>query len=134
MHRLSRRLLPTVLGTALMVGAAGAASAQEAPPAAAPEQTVTLTAEERARYVGIYDMETPEGAMSIRVYEEGDALLGMPEHEDEPSVLTPLGDHRFRPVLLRDAVLRFVVENDRAISFAIDFPDERGTVMAFRRP
>lgn len=134
MHALPRRLLLPVFSTALLLGAAGAASAQEPAPAAATEQTVTLTAPERARYVGVYDMETPEGKMSIRVYEEGDALLGMPEHEDEPSVLTPLGDHRFRPVLMQEAVLRFVVENDRAISFAIDFPDERGTMMAFRRP
>lgn len=131
MHRFSRPFL--VLS--LLLGAATAASAQTAPPPApSAEATVTLTAEERARYVGVYEVETPEGTMAIHIFEEGDQLMGRPENEDEPSVLTPLGEHRFRPVMAREALIRFSVEDDQAINFSIAFPDERGTMMAFRRP
>jgi len=133
MNRITRTLLFSLSAALLLAGGAAPASAQQSPAAAA-EQTVTLTAADRARYVGAYELETPDGMMVIRIFEQGEALMGQPEHEDEPSVLTPLGDPRFRPVLMSEAVLRFTVENDRATAFAIDFPDERGTVMAFRRP
>jgi hypothetical protein len=128
------RLVRPLIAVSLLLGAATAAEAQNAPAAPSADATVTLTPAERARYVGVYEMETPEGTMAIHIYEEGEKLMGRPEHEDEPSVLTPLGEHRFRPVLMAEAVIRFTIENDRALNFAIDFPDERGTVLAFRRP
>lgn len=131
MYRLSRPLL----ALSLVFGAASVASAQDASaPAPTAEATVTLTADERAVYVGVYEVTTPEGTLAIHIFEEGEQLMGRPENEDEPSPLTPLGEHRFRPVMAQEALLRFTVENDRAINFAIDFPDERGTMLAFRRP
>ena len=68
MYRFSRPLL----ALSLLLGAATVASAQEsAATAPAAEATVTLTAEERARYVGIYEVETPEGTMAIHIFEQG---------------------------------------------------------------
>lgn len=131
MHRLIRPLL----ALSLVFGAASVAAAQNgSAPAPTAEAAVTLTAAERAVYVGVYELATPEGNLAIHIFEDGDRLMGRPDNEEEPSPLTPLGDHRFRPVLMQEALLRFTVENDRAINFAIDFPDERGTMLAFRRP
>lgn len=131
MHSVARRIIAPLAAAALVAIAATPGVAQQAPAADTP---VTLTSAERAQYVGVYELDTPDGVMRINVYEEGDRLMGLPEHDNEPSTLTPLGEHRFRPVLMQEAVLTFSVEEGRAVSFAIEFPDERGTVIAFRRP
>ena len=119
---------------ALLCSTAAIASAQE-PAAAAPTAApVALTDADRAQYVGVFEADTPDGAMSIQIYQADGRLMGRPEHEDEPSPLTPLGNHRFRPDLLEEAVITFTVENGRATKFAIAFPDERGTLIAIRKP
>ncbi|HEX6926843.1 MAG TPA: hypothetical protein VF167_15580 [Longimicrobiaceae bacterium] len=132
---LSGVLRPVVFSVVLVAGPA-LLEAQSTPtaPSAEADTAVALTAEERARYVGTYEVETSDGLMAIHVYEEGDGLMARPEHEEEPSPLIPLGEHRFRPVLADQAVITFAVENDRATSFTIVFPDERGTMVAQRRP
>jgi len=131
MHRAARRIIAPLAAFALVAIAATTGSAQQAPASDAP---VTLTSAERAQYVGVYELDTPDGVMRINVYEEGDKLMGLPEHDNEASPLTPLGEHRFRPALMQEAVLTFSVDEGRAVSFAIAFPDERGTMIAFRRP
>lgn len=127
-------LIRPLLLLALLLAAPVAASAQESPATVPADTSATLSAEERALYIGTYEVETPDGPMAIRIYEDGDRLMGLPEDEDEPSALVPLGDHRFEPVLAEGAVMTFVVENDRAVNFTITFPDERGTMSATRRP
>lgn len=131
---LSVALRPLLFSVVLVSGPV-LLQAQSAPatPSAEGDAAVTLTAQERARYVGTYEVETSDGLMAIHVYEEGDRLMARPEHEEEPSALIPLGEHRFRPVLADQAVITFAVENDRATSFTIVFPDERGTMVAQRR-
>ncbi len=134
MQSLPHRIARPLLALGLLVGAAGVTTAQQAPAPATAEQTVTLTAGERERYVGVYELETPEGVMAINVFVDGENLMGQPQSADDPSILTPLGEHRFRPVLEPAAIIRFTLENDRAINMAIEFSDERGTMMAFRKP
>ena len=134
MQSLSHRVARPLLALGLLTGAAGMSFAQEAPAPAEAQATVTLTAAERERYVGVYELESPDGVLAIHVFVDGENLMGRPENADEPSVLTPLGEHRFRPVLEPTAVVRFTLEGDRAINMAIEFADERGTMLAFRKP
>ena len=134
MRNLSTRLLRPLLGAALLCSAATLADAQQAPAPAAGEATVKLTQEERARYVGVYEAPTPDGPLRIHVYEQGERLMGRPENDDEPSPLTPLGEHRFRPDMASEAVITFTLEEGRVTRFTIVFPDERGTIVAVRTP
>ena len=134
MRNLSTRLLRPLLGAALLCSAATMAGAQQAPAPAAGEATVKLTQEERVRYVGVYEASTPDGPLRIHVYEEGVRVLGRPENDDQPSPLIPLGEHRFRPEMAGGAVITFTLEEGRVTRFTIVFPDERGTVVAVRRP
>jgi hypothetical protein len=127
------RIVRPLVAAALLSTAASVASAQQAPTQSTTPTDVTLGQEERARYVGVYETETPEGVMKIHIFEDGERLMGRPENETEPSPLTPLGDHRFRPELATELVLTFTVENNRASHFALTFPDDRGTLMAYRR-
>ena len=130
----STRFLRPLLAAALLLTAAAAADAQQAPAPAASEATVKLTADQRARYVGVYEATTPDGPLRIHVYEDGERLMGRPENDDQPSPLTPLGEHRFRPDLASEAVITFALEEGKVTRFTIVFPDERGTVVAVRRP
>ena len=130
MQRIAAHLRRMILGAAMLIPFAATAGAQQvpAPAAAAP---VALTAEQRAQYVGVYEAPTDNGALRIHIYEQGERLMGRPDGDD-PSPLVPAGEHRFRPEMANDAVVTFTVENGRATSFAIVFPDERGTIVAVR--
>jgi hypothetical protein len=134
MRYLSLHLVRAFLVAGLLFATAAIAGAQQAPADPSAAAVAPLTQAERARYVGVYDAETPDGVMPIHIYEEGERLMGRPEHEDEPSPLTYLGEHRFVPDLMQEAILTFTIEGDRATRFTIAFPDERGTMVATRRP
>jgi hypothetical protein len=130
----SARFLRPLLALALLVSAATVVEAQQANPATSSGASLTLTPEQRAVYVGVYAFSTPEGPRRLEVYESGDRLMGRPDGDDEPSPLTPVGEHRFRPEVAREAVVTFTVEDGRATRLTIVFPDERGTVVASRVP
>lgn len=134
MQKLRLRYLRPLLTTALVVVSATTVRAQQVPADTADEAPVTLTAEERARYVATYEMSTPEGPFTVTVSEQGDRLMALPQSDADPTQLIPLGEHRFRPEAMPAALVTFAVDGDRAINFTIDFNDERGTVMAFRKP
>lgn len=134
MRSTSARLARPLLLAALLSSGATVAWAQEGPAAGSETAAIALDQEERARYVGVYEAETPDGILLIHVYEGDDRLMARPDHEDEPSGLIPLGEHRFRPVMASEAVITFALENGRASQFTIVFPDERGALTAHRRP
>lgn len=133
MRTLRLILASPLLATLFICSTAVIANAQVSPPAAA-EEAAPLSETERARYLGVYEIETPDHVMQVRIYEAGDRLMALPDDDDEPSHMTPLGNHRFRPDLMSEVVVTFAVDGDRATSFSIVFPDERGTVVAIRKP
>lgn len=133
MRTIRLALASPLLVTLFICSTAVSASAQ-LPPSAEVAEVAPLTETERARYIGVYEIEGPDDVMQIRIYETGDRLMALPDANDEPSPLTPLGNHRFRPDLRSEVVVTFTVEGDRATAFSVVFPDERGTVVAIRKP
>lgn len=104
-----------------------------------PSRTVTLAPEERARFLGSYDMTFLPGigwptSAQLDVFEEDGMLRGrLPfdfhpgdEHEFD---LIPAGEGRFSPGLYRKGKL-FNVEPSVTIEF--DFVDDRATVAKVR--
>lgn len=100
-----------------------------------PTRPVALAAEERARYVGSYQLEVVEGLgwptnARFDVFESGGTLRGrlpVPFHkgEDPEFDLVPAGRERFSPGLYRDGKLyniemggtfEFDLEGDRAVA------------------
>ena len=117
------RLFPYAAALALALVAPLTATAQT--PAAAPAaaqgdvKDLPLGAAERQRYVGRYTVTTPEGTMVLRVYEEGEKLMGVPEGDPEPSRLLYQGDHTFRPEMNVAMKIVFTVADDRATKFTL---------------
>lgn len=104
-----------------------------------PTKPVTLAAEDRAIYIGTYDMEMLEGigwptTGQFEVFQEGGILRGrlpFPIHPGDELVfdLVPAGRHRFSPALYRDGKL-FNVEQGGTFEF--DVAGERATAVRFR--
>lgn len=104
-----------------------------------PTKPVTLAAEDRALYVGTYDMKMLEGigwptTGQFEVFEEGDMLRGRLPFSIHPGDelvfdLVPAGRHRFSPALYRDGKL-FNVEMGGTFEF--DVTGERATAVRFR--
>lgn len=104
-----------------------------------PTKPVALAAEERAIYIGTYDMKMLEGigwptTGQFEVFEEGDMLRGRLPFSIHPGDeltfdLVPAGRHRFSPALYRDGKL-FNVEMGGTFEF--DVAGERATAVRFR--
>lgn len=105
-------------------------------PATVPE----MTAEERAMYVGTYELAIgpglpwPEQVASFEVYEMNGKLRGRlpfgihPQDEHEFD-LVPAGRHSFSPALYRDGQF-FAVEP--GVGFEFDVDDDRATAVTLR--
>jgi hypothetical protein len=126
--RATRGLLAAALMTLAISAGAGAASAQT--PAAPAEQP--LTAEARARYVGDYEMQTPEGPYVIRIYVEAEKLMAAPGDSD-PSRLMYQGGETFRPEMAPDATVVFTVVDGKATKFVYNPPNGDASVEAVRK-
>ncbi|NIM50622.1 MAG: hypothetical protein GTN62_09860 [Gemmatimonadales bacterium] len=88
---------------------------------------VSLSAEERARYVGTYDL----GQMQVRIYEEGESLMA--QATGQPATkLDYMGDHVFVVSADTNIRLTFEVEGDRAVAFVLQQAGQ--TVRAPRVP
>lgn len=104
-----------------------------------PTKPVQLAEEERAIYVGSYDMQMLEGlgwptTGQLEVFEEDGLLRGrlpFPIHAGDELVfdLVPAGSHRFSPALYREGKL-FNVEMGG--SFEFDVAGERATAVRLR--
>ncbi|MGH7573863.1 MAG: DUF2911 domain-containing protein [Longimicrobiales bacterium] len=104
-----------------------------------PTKPVMLAADERAIYVGTYDMQMLEGigwptTGQLEIFEEGEMLRGklpFPIHPGDELVfdLVPAGRHRFSPALYRGGKL-FNIEQGGTFEF--DVSGERATAIRFR--
>lgn len=104
-----------------------------------PTKPVILAADERAIYVGTYDMQMLEGigwptTGQLEIFEEGEMLRGklpFPIHPGDELVfdLVPAGRHRFSPALYRGGKL-FNIEQGGTFEF--DVSGERATAIRFR--
>lgn len=76
---------------------------------------VSLTAAERARYVGEYRLAMPGGerTLDVRIADEGERLVAYPAGQS-PKPLTALGGNTFADSTDPDVRVRFVLENGRA--------------------
>ena len=88
-------------------------------------------AAQRDRYVGEYLVPGPDGEMSIRIYVEGEKLMGAPG-DNEPSRLLYQGGDTFRPELAMDATIVFTIVDGKATKFVYNPPDGSGGVEAVR--
>jgi hypothetical protein len=111
------------------VRATGQAPSRDTAAAAAPVKDLPLTAEQRQVFVGSYAVTLPYGEQtSLRVFEENGVLKAQPENQQVVRLLYQ-GDNVFQPEGISDFVLRFVVENGRAMGFTVRKEDGlmRGT-------
>ncbi len=80
-------------------------------------ENLPTTAEERARYVGNYDISGVK--LQVRIFEENDRLMARPVGQ-RAFPLFRKGEHRFHaPASLGVVVFDFAVENGRATGFAL---------------
>ncbi|MGE0553317.1 MAG: serine hydrolase, partial [Gemmatimonadales bacterium] len=100
-------------------------------PLVQPPKRVALSAAERARYVGEYDIEMPGGARRFSVTEDEGLLFGkLGVGGGAPFELLPYGNHAFG-MPLSDAIrIVFTVEGDRATGLTLkqgggSFPGKR---------
>jgi len=98
-----------------------------------PPKRVALTAAERARYVGEYDVEMPGGTRRLSVTEDDGLLFArLDVGGGSPFELLPYGDHTFG-VPISDAIkIVFVVEGNRATG--LTFRQGPGSFPGKRRP
>lgn len=127
--RLLRGLAAAALMTLAIVAGASAASAQA--PATKPAEQ-PLTPEARARYVGEYEIQTPEGPYPIRVYVEAEKLMAVPG-DSEPSRLVYQGGDTFRPEMAMDATVVFTVVDGKATKFVYRPPNGGEAMEAVRK-
>ena len=81
-----------------------------------PAREVSLTAAERARYVGSYDM----GTRTVRVVERNDSLRIITQPNDTTGrYLMPIGNHEFAFPARSDLRHHFTLQGDRAVSFVL---------------
>lgn len=130
--RATRGLLAAALMT-LAIGA-GASTARAQAPATAPASGAEqpLTPEARARYVGDYEVQTPDGPYPVRVYVEAEKLMAAPG-DDEPSRLIYQGRDTFRPEMAPDATVVFTVVDGKATRFVYNPPNGDPSMEAVRK-
>lgn len=93
-----------------------------------PLPVVTLTGEERARYLGTYRISTPGGApLVMHIRESGHGLVAQAEGPGQGTVpLIAHGDHTFGADFDRTLKLTFTVEKGRATKLTLE---QGGAVM-----
>lgn len=130
--RTTRGLLAAALMT-LAIGAGARTAGAQAPaaPAAKPAEQ-PLTPEARARYVGDYEIPTPDGPYAIRVYVEAEKLMAAPA-DGEPSRLMYQGGDTFRPEMAPDATVVFTVVDGKATKFLYTPPNADQGMEAVRK-
>lgn len=97
-----------------------------------PPARITLSAAERARYVGDYDLALPGGARVFHVTEKDDALFGKLEGPGQGNFeLVPYPNHTFGTDVDPDIRLVFTVENGKANGFTLQ--QGGGTMKAVRK-
>ncbi|MEZ4587542.1 MAG: serine hydrolase domain-containing protein [Gemmatimonadales bacterium] len=102
-------------------------------PLAQPPKRVALSAAERARYVGEYDIEMPGAARRFSVTEDDGLLFGKLEIGGGTSFeLLPYGNHTFGMPLTDAIRIVFTVEGDRATG--LTFKQGGGSFPGKRRP
>lgn len=119
-----RTLFAALFGFAALAGA-GSASAQTTPaPAPAAPAPAPLTAEERARYIGNYDVELDGNRDVLVIYEENGNLIAQPPGMSRPSQLNRKEGHVFEPVVAPGATFTFKVDaQGKVTGFALVMPD-----------
>lgn len=130
--RATRGLFAAALMTLAIGAGAGAATAQTpaAPETKPAEQP--LTPEARARYVGDYELQTPDGPFPIRIYVEAEKLMAAPG-DDDPSRLMYQGGDTFRPEMAPDATVVFTVVDGKATKFVYNPPNGDASMEAVRK-
>jgi CubicO group peptidase (beta-lactamase class C family) len=94
---------------------------------------VALTAADRARYVGEYDLGLPGGVRQFSVTEKDGALFGQLQVGGQaPFELLPYGNHTFGLAASEEARVVFTVENGRATEVTLRQPG--GSFSGKRRP
>jgi hypothetical protein len=128
------RAIRGLFAAALMTLAIGAGTASAQAPAApeAKPAEQTLAPEARARYVGDYEMQTPDGPYVIRIYVEAEKLMAAPGDSD-PSRLLYQGSDTFRPEAAPDATVVFTVVDGKATKFVYNPPNGQASVEAVRK-
>jgi hypothetical protein len=119
-----RTLFAALLGFGAL-SAAGAASAQAAPatPAAPAPAPAPLTAEERARYVGSYEVSMGDNTDLLVVYEENGNLFAQPPGMSRPSQLNRKSGDVFEPAVAPGATFTFSVADGKVTGFVLAMPD-----------
>ncbi len=85
-----------------------------------PPKRVTLTAADRARYVGEYDLGLPGGARQFSVTEKDGALFAQIHAPGQtPFELIPYGNHTFGIPNVEEARIGFTVENGKATGVSL---------------
>ena len=116
------RALLAALAIALAFAAAPAAAQETAPAPAAEVKDLPLTAEQRQGFVASYTLNTPDGAMPFRIYEQNGALFGQPG-DDDPKRLLYQGENVFHPEGMAEFTLTFTMEGLKATKFVVKSPE-----------
>ena len=92
--------------------------------------TVPLTAADRAKYEGTYEIVTPDGnTMVVKLFSEGDTMMGQPEGQGK-TPLRYIGDDTFGADFDASLRLRFKVDGGRAVGGTLE---QRGASMPVKR-
>jgi len=83
-----------------------------------PPAVVTLTAADRARYVGSYALALPDRTLGIRVFEQDGRLMAEAEGQGA-NALTPQGDHAFGAAFDPSLRITFTVDGERATKLTL---------------
>jgi D-alanyl-D-alanine carboxypeptidase len=83
-----------------------------------PPRPVTLTAAERAQYVGSYAVQLPGRVLPMRIFEQGDKLISQAEGQG-PIELIPYGNHTFGAAFDPSVRLIFAIDGGRAAKFTL---------------
>jgi CubicO group peptidase (beta-lactamase class C family) len=83
-----------------------------------PPKLVTLSAAERAPYVGVYSLQLPAGARDFTVTERDGTLYGQLAGQGANALL-PYGNHTFGAAFDPDVRVIFTVENGRATKMVL---------------
>ena len=122
-----RALTPYLAALAVALAFAAPAAAQETAPAAAAAaqgamKDLPLTTEQRQGFVATYTINTPDGAMPFRIYEQNGALHGQPG-DDEPKRLLYQGNNVFHPEGMPEFTVTFTLDGTKATKFVVKSPE-----------
>ena len=121
---MSRRTLFAALVGFAALGTASAAPAQTTAPAApAAAAPAPLTAEERARYLGSYQVEMDGAVDSLIIVEENGNLIAQPPGMSRPSQLNRVNGDVFEPVVAPGATFTFTVAEGKVTGFVLEMPN-----------